>query len=167
MTPFDTDIHVPLVVVGPGVAAGKIQSDITMNIDLYPTFVDLAGLPAAASVDGQSLVGVLQGQPGLGRTIALVEHKQAPMTKDDPDATDAKAGDPPTYVAMRMKDALYVEYLKTGEVSYYDLTTDPYALTNIAPTLPADKLAALHDALEANHTCSGVKECGAAQSLTP
>ena len=168
MTPFDTDIHVPLIVVGPGVAAGKSVPDIVMNIDLYPTFLELAGLPASANDDGQSLAGLLHGKAGPGRTIAVVEHKQTAPSKDNPDTAEPKAGDPPTYVALRMKDALYVEYLDgSGEVGYYDMKTDPYQLHNIAPTLSADRLAALHDALNANHTCAGVKQCSAAQALTP
>ena len=168
MTPFDTDIHVPLIVVGPGVAAGKRVTDIAMNIDLYPTFLDLAGLPASASVDGQSLAGLLQGKAGPGRTIAVVEHKHSAPSKDDPDAAEAKAGDPPTYVALRLMDAMYVEYLDgSGEVGYYDLKSDPYELHNIAATLSADRLKALHDAVQANHGCSGVTSCGAAQRLTP
>ena len=167
MTPFDTDIHVPMVVVGPKVPAGKTVEDIVMNIDLNPTFVALAGLPASATVDGQSLLGLLQGGAGPGRAIAVVEHKHTKQSVDDPDVTDAKAGDPPTYVALRMKDALYVEYVDTNEVSYYDLTKDPYELHNIAATLPAAKLKALHDALLANHSCAGASQCAAAQAMTP
>ena len=168
MTPFDTDINVPLVVVGPGVPAGKTVSDMAMNIDLLPTFLDLAGLPVAASVDGQSLAGLLRGGAGPNRSIAVVEHKQSASSANDPDATDSKAGDPPTYVALRMKDALYVEYLGgSGEVAYYDLKADPDALHNIAATLPAARLKALHDALQANHTCAGTRQCAAAQALKP
>lgn len=167
MTPFDTDIHVPMVVVGPKVPAGRTVEDIVMNIDLDPTFVALAGLPASATVDGQSLVALLQGGAGPGRAIAVVEHKNSKPSANDPDVTDAKAGDPPTYVALRMKDALYVEYADTKEVSYYDLTKDPYELHNIAASLPAAKLKALHDALLANHSCAGASQCAAAQAMRP
>ena len=168
MTPFDVDIRVPMVVVGPGVAAGSRVDDIAMTIDLYPTFADLAGLPPVARVDGHSLVPVLTGKPGPVRNIAVVEHLRTAMTPDDPDASDPKAGDPPTYVALRMKDALYVEYLDgSNEVSYYDLTTDPHQLRNIAHTLSAARLKALHAAAVANHTCAGAAECGAAQALKP
>ena len=168
MTPFDTDIHVPLVVVGPGVAAGSRNPDITMNVDFYPTFLDLAGLPASATVDGHSLVPALTGQSGPRRTMAVVEHKRPAPSADDPDTSGPKAGDPPTYVALRMADTLNVEYLDgSGEVGYYDMTTDPDQLHNIARTLSPARLAALHEAAVANHTCAGVVECGAAQAMTP
>jgi len=38
MTAFDTDIHVPLVVTGPGVAHGRTLDNLVENIDLCPTF---------------------------------------------------------------------------------------------------------------------------------
>jgi N-acetylglucosamine-6-sulfatase len=168
MTPFDIDIKVPMVVVGPGVAAGSRVDHIAMTIDLYPTFADLAGLPASPDVDGHSLVPVLRGEAGPLRNIAVVEHERAAFEEGDPDASDPKAGDPPTYVALRMRDALYVEYLDgSEEVSYYDLTADPHQLKNIAHTLPTARLKALHEAAQANLTCKGAVECGAAQALTP
>ena len=168
MSPFDTDIQVPLVVLGPGIAAGSRNADITMNIDLYPTFVELAGLPASASVDGHSLVPALTGQSGPRRAIALVEHKRSGPSAANPDAADPKAGDPPTYIALRMQDSLYVEYLDgSGEVSYYDMTSDPDQLRNIAHTLSPARLKALHEAALANQACAGAAECGAAQAMTP
>ena len=168
MTPYDFDIKVPLVVVGPGIAAGTREDDIAMNIDLYPTFADLAGLAPLPTVDGHSLVPALTGKPGPVRNLAVVEHTRPDRSADDPDASDPKAGDPPTYVALRMRDALYVEYLDgSGDVSYYDLTTDPDQLSNIAHTLPAARLKSLHEAAVANLTCAGAMECGTAQALTP
>ncbi len=168
MTPFDFDIQVPMIVVGPGVAAGSRVDDIAMTVDLFPTFADLAGLPTATEVDGHSLVPILMGKPGPVRNMAVVEHKRAPFAEGDPDASDPKAGDPPTYVALRMRDALYVEYLDgAGEVSYYDMTGDPHQLRDIAHTLSAERLKALHAAAVANSTCKGAAQCGAAQALTP
>jgi len=168
MTAFDTDIRVPLVVVGPGVAAGGRVDDITMSIDLYPTFTDPAGLPASAEVHGQSLVSLLRGGAGPARSLAVVEHTRPVRSSDDPDASDIRAGDPPTYVALRMKDSLYVEYLEgEGEVSYYDMTSDPHQLRNIAHTLSPARLKALHAAAMANLTCKGAVDCAAAQALRP
>ena len=168
MSPYDTDIRVPLIVVGPGIAPGTRSDAIAMNIDFYPTFTDLAGLAPSPKVDGQSLVPTLKGQPGPQRSLAVVEHKRTVPNADDPDAAPPKAGDPPSYVALRMKDALYVEYLDgSGEISYYDLTNDPHELRNIAHTLSGARLKALHEAAVANHTCVGAAECGAAQAMSP
>ena len=54
-TAFDTDIHVPLIVSGPGVPAGRTVSQLASNIDLAPTFETLAGLKVRNSIDGHSL----------------------------------------------------------------------------------------------------------------
>lgn len=173
MTPFDTDIHVPLVVVGPGIAAGQTVTDIAMNIDLAPTFTDIAGVPPLATFDGHSLLGLMQGGTAPPRAMAVVEHEGNPLDPADPDteqlaAGDPEPGNPPSYVALRMMDALYVEYLDgTGVVGYYDLKSDPYALHNIAPTLPATRLQALHTAAKAAHTCKGTVQCGAAMANAP
>jgi N-acetylglucosamine-6-sulfatase len=165
-TPFDTDIRVPLVVVGPGVTPASSTDAITMNIDFAPTFRELAGLRPSATVDGQSFAATLRGKPGHQRTLAVVEHIHAGKRRDNPDEHTNKSGNPPSYMALRLKDAMYVEY-EGGDISYYDLKTDPYELRNIADTLPPQRLKALHDATQANHTCVGTAACLAAQSLTP
>ena len=46
-TPYDSDVHVPLLVVGPGVRPGE-RAALTTNLDLAPTLEDLAGLRPAA-----------------------------------------------------------------------------------------------------------------------
>ena len=167
-TPFDTDIHVPLIVVGPGIAAGRTADQVAMNIDFYPTFAELAGVAVPASVDGHSLVAALHGAPGPWRSIAVVEHEGDTPDPNNPDMPAAKSGNPPTYAAMRLPEAMYVEYLDgSGVIGYYDLKTDPYELHNIAATLSADKKKALHEALAANQACKGQTACWAAQSLTP
>ena len=62
MTAFDTDIRVPLVVVGPGIRPGTRIDALTENIDLAPTFEELAGHTPPPSVDGRSLVPLLEGR---------------------------------------------------------------------------------------------------------
>ena len=54
-TAYDTDTHVPLLVVGPGVVPGAREATVS-NIDLAPTFEDLAGLESPAYRSGISLV---------------------------------------------------------------------------------------------------------------
>lgn len=170
MTPFDTDIHVPLVVVGPGIAAGTTIDKTAMNIDFYPTFAEWSGSPANPDVDGHSFAGLLQGKESdAWRSIALVEHKHDDgKTSTDPDKPAKQSGNPPDYAALRMPGALYVEYEDgSGLIGYYDMTNDPYQLHNIAGTLSPEKRKALHEALLANTACKGHDQCWAAQSMTP
>ncbi len=156
MTAYDTDIQVPLIVVGPGVATGKVIDEITENIDLCPTFTDLGGNAGATKPDGRSLVPLLLGAPTADwRQAALIEHHRPDdFAPGDPDAPSSFAANPISYEALRTTDALYVEY-ENGEVNLYDLPSDPYELRNVAPSTPKDVLDKYSAALAAMKTCAG------------
>ena len=68
MTAFDTDIHVPLVVTGPGVVHGRTRDEVVENVDLCPTFAEFAGVAIPATADGHTLVALLGQEPYPGRT---------------------------------------------------------------------------------------------------
>lgn len=56
-------IHVPLVMAGPGIAAGQPSSGMAMVSDIAPTLLDLAGGSAKpGEFDGGSLLPVLAGE---------------------------------------------------------------------------------------------------------
>ena len=75
-TPYDTDIHVPLIVRGPGVPAAKKVSGMAREIDLAPTFAAWSHASVPAFVDGTSLASLLgRGKPARSLPKdALVEH---------------------------------------------------------------------------------------------
>ena len=163
MTAFDTDIHVPLIVTGPGVPAGRTIDEIVENIDLCPTFTELGFAATPANVDGHSLVPLLRGQqPDAWRTAALIEHRGPLRQLADPDMPGPRGGNPPTYEAIRMPHALYVEYA-TGEKEYHDLAADPDELHNTFGSLSAEEKASLHATLEAVQTCRDAVNCWAAE----
>jgi arylsulfatase A-like enzyme len=163
-TAFDTDIRVPLIVVGPSVRSGT-EATLAENTDLAPTFEELTGTPVPASVDGRSLVPLLRGEHDARAPDAvLVEHHGPSLSKDDPDRPGPASGNPPSYTAIRTLDALYVEY-KGGDREYYDLRTDPYELDNTVATLPPARLARLQRTLHDLRTCHGSRRCSAAARL--
>ena len=55
-TAFDTDIHVPLIVTGPGVNANSTVDYFASNIDLCATFADLTG-GRSSKHDGGPIAG--------------------------------------------------------------------------------------------------------------
>lgn len=57
-------IRVPMIVKGPGIAAGSTFHDNVVNYDLLPTFVDWAGGDPTElkEIDGVSLAGYLRGE---------------------------------------------------------------------------------------------------------
>ncbi|MCF3960264.1 sulfatase family protein [Streptomyces fuscigenes] len=159
-TPYDTDIKVPLIAVGPGIPAGKRVTAPAENVDLNPTFQDLAGAQPPSTVDGRSLVGLLHGgkQPDDWRQAVLVEHHHPASKKGDPDAAPDDAGNPPSYEALRTADALYVEYAD-GEREYYDTSADPGELKNLAASMSSSRRASLHATLVALEHCHGTASC--------
>ncbi|WP_199747922.1 MULTISPECIES: sulfatase family protein [Actinomadura] len=161
MTPYTVDVRVPFVFVGPGIGGGGRVSHIVQNTDMAPTFLELAGAPVPAATDGRSLAPFLRGDaPADWRDTALVEHVKPAYSELDPDRQDALPGAPTTYNALRTTDMLYVEYAD-GEREYYDLTRDPHHLSNIAATLPPERLRTLTARLYALTRCAG-SACGAA-----
>jgi len=166
MTPFDTDIQVPLVVVGPGIAKGEAMNDITENIDLCPTFTDLGGAQGPTRPDGRSLVPLLLGasDPSRRQSALIEHHRPNDFEMTDPDAPIPHSADPITYEALRTADALYVEY-EDGEIGFYDLKTDPYELKNIAGTMVEADLEKYRTALAASRLCRGSEACLEAQRI--
>ena len=165
MTAYDTDIHVPLIVTGPGVLAGVAIDEIVENVDLCPTFTELGSAAAPPNVDGRSVVPLLHGQKVADwRTVALVEHRGPHKDPTDPDAPAMRSGNPITYQAVRAKHAVYVEY-EDGEKEFHDLAADPDELRNTYTSLPDDEKATLHATLEAVKNCHDAKSCAAANAL--
>ena len=159
MTAYDTDIHVPLIVTGPGISAGRAVDQIAENIDLCPTFTDLAGAAAPPNVDGLSLVPLLHGQSvNAWRSAALVEHHGPVREPADPDLPGVRSGNPATYEAIRTEDALYVEYAD-GEKEYHALRTDPDELRNTFSSVPGNLKKALHETVAAAASCRGAEAC--------
>jgi choline-sulfatase len=71
---FEGSARVPLMVAGPGIKAGKHLAPVS-NLDLTPTFCDLAGISPddiAAWTDGESLMPVVEG--GVRTAPVLMEY---------------------------------------------------------------------------------------------
>ncbi len=128
-TPYEEAIRVPFavrydeLVKNPGTESKKM----VLNIDLAPTFADLAGV-TMPKVDGKSFVALLSGNDGVWRTDFLIEHAKDKSRTGERRNIAAKI---PPYCALRGENFSYVNY-KTGEQELYDLFADPYQLDNLA-----------------------------------
>ena len=175
-TAFDTDIHVPLIVAGPGVPHHRVVPQVAQNVDLYPTFVQLAGAKADRPVEGHSLVPLLQPAKAVPswRSVALVEHQKS-NDASDPDF-EGGGSNPTTYEAIRISakhlsgfkgavDAVYVEYKNPQhETEFYDIKKDPYEQRNVAAQLTAAQRTELHRILAGLETCHTAGACWSAAS---
>lgn len=58
--PYETDVHVPFLARGPGIAPGTRIPQLIANIDMAPTIIDILGLPPNPDHDGTSFLPLLQ-----------------------------------------------------------------------------------------------------------
>jgi arylsulfatase A-like enzyme len=158
-TAFDSDVRVPLVVVGPGVRRGAVSSALAGTVDLAPTFEAWARAPRARGRDGRSLLGVLAGRtPRSWRRALLIEHTHPGVVRGDPDVQGWAEGKPSSYRALRTRRFTYVEYAN-GERELYDRRRDPGELRNIAGRLSRARRARLHGWLARYRACRGARQC--------
>jgi N-acetylglucosamine-6-sulfatase len=146
-TPYEESVRVPLVIRGPGVAAGSSTNKLVLNTDYLPTFMDLAGARTPPYVDGRSLLPVLTGSSTSSwRTAILIEGDKYPEDPEIP--VDIN------YDGIRTSTSKYIEY-EGGFRELYDLSpgADPNEQTNTYygadPTMaPRPALKARLDALK-------------------
>jgi arylsulfatase A-like enzyme len=118
---YEDSIRMPFVVRMPGQRNGATVDAMTLNIDLAPTILDLAGVSRPASMQGRSLREFLQGRtPGDWRTAFLYEY-----FREDPFPT-------PTMFAVRTDSAKLIRYPGHEDwTELYDLLADPHEMTNL------------------------------------
>jgi arylsulfatase A-like enzyme len=118
---YEPGLHVPLLVRGPGVKADIVPEQFVVNVDLAPTFLDLAGLPIPASMQGRSLVPLLRGEsPADWRTSVYYRYYHDP-------------GDHNTAAHLGVRTATHklVHYWKEDAYEMFDLTQDPTEHRNL------------------------------------
>jgi len=119
---YEEGLRIPFIIRYPRLfPKGKLVDDMVLNIDLAPTWLDLAGLPAHPGMHGTSFKEVALGnKPADWRKSFLSYYKK-------------ELGDTPTCVGVRTETAKLIYYKGQPEFTEaYDLTKDPYELQNLA-----------------------------------
>ena len=116
---YEESIRVPLVVWDGREKVARSTDSIALNVDLLPTFVHLAGDNATPDIDGRSLVPILINNSVSVRNNFLIHHTN---TAETPTVTEK---------AVRGLQYSYAVRSDGGEF-LFDLTADPYQLTNLA-----------------------------------
>ncbi len=125
-TNYELDTRTPLIVAAPGLSrTGARVTGLVELLDLYPTLVDLAGLPPASGLEGVTLVPWLRDPHRPGKDLAVSQH---------PHPSYGKA----THMGytLRTPRLRYVEWrdLPTGAVTaqeLYDHEKDPKETLNL------------------------------------
>jgi len=122
--PYEGSAHIPFMVRGPKVKAGTVCDQVVCLEDIMPTVLDLAGCDIPASVEGKSLVPILQGDADhLDREFIHGEHATCySYEQANHFLTDGREK--------------YVWITHNGEEQLFDLVEDPGELCNLA-ALPA------------------------------
>ncbi len=157
-TGYEEDIRVPMVMRGPGVPKGGHIGAMALNIDLAPTFADMAGVRTPEFVDGRSFLPLLADPGHPWRRSFLIERRQLEqqyidlaeqqgVTRDQLDRHAYLEG-------LRTHEWAYMEYA-TGERELYNVQDDPYELDNLIGTADPALAAALAAHLGKLARCAG------------
>jgi arylsulfatase A-like enzyme/Tfp pilus assembly protein PilF len=65
---YNSTIHVPLLIAGPGVRSARIRDNVS-HIDIFPTACELLGVPLPTPLHGESLVPLMRGAKRPARPI--------------------------------------------------------------------------------------------------
>ncbi len=133
---YEESLRIPMLVRYPRLfGKGKTVDDMVLNIDLAPTFLDLAGVPIPSEMQGASWKELAAGRrPASWRQSFFAEYYK-------------ELGNVPTCYAIRTTTHKLVKYPGRPEFTeLFDLTADPFEIKNLATD------AALKEKLEAELT---------------
>jgi arylsulfatase A-like enzyme len=139
--PYEESIRVPLIVADPRMPSeerGTTNDALTLNVDLAPTILAAAGIPAPPRMQGQDLAPLYleddsskDGTPW--RNEFFYEHPTITNTSRIPSSE-----------ALVRKDIKYIVWPDFGREQLFDLATDPQETTDvIADPAYAGRLAEL------------------------
>jgi arylsulfatase A-like enzyme len=137
---YDESLRIPMLVRYPKrVPKGQTEDAMVLNVDVAPTFLDLAGLPVPAAMQGRSLKPFLQGTGARSRDAFFYSYfyeRGYPTT--------------PTTLAVRAPDAKLIKYPGHDEwTELFDLKADPYETKNLWNVASArslrDRMTATYD----------------------
>lgn len=127
---YEGGIRVPLIVRVPRVTkAGRTTDVPVVSMDLYPTLLELAGVPQRPDqhADGLSIVRVLEGADSLGRDALYWHYPHYHGSTWTPGA------------AIRVGDWKLVEFYEQGAAELYHLKSDIAESRDLFDKHPAKK----------------------------
>jgi arylsulfatase A-like enzyme len=110
---YEHSMRSPLILVGPGVPAGKSTDAFTYLLDLYPTICGLTGITPPAGLDGYDLAPLWTGQREQVRDSIFLPFQDIMR-------------------AVRDRRWKLIQYPQINHTQLFDLESDPHEMTNLA-----------------------------------
>ncbi len=123
-TLWDDGTRVPLLFAGPGVKPKQLCGKPAELLDMYPTLVDLCGLPKVEGLEGRSLLPQLRDATAAREFPAITTHNHDNH-------------------GIRSEKWRYIVYAD-GSEELYDMVKDPNEWTNLAGDPEYAKVIAEH-----------------------
>lgn len=136
-SPWEESLRVPLLIRAPGLMqpGSKVNNAPVSLLDIYPTLVDLCGLPKdnrmnekGAFLDGHSMRALIENPSakswdGPAAALSMIFNQGKPKRPAE------------HHYSIRSRDFRYIRY-STGQEELYDHRTDPNEWHNIAQSSP-------------------------------
>jgi arylsulfatase A-like enzyme len=117
----EPSIRVPLAIRYPKrIAAGTARKEMILDTDLAPTFLDLAGVPIPANLQGKSVLPLAKAPDPSFRKEWYYEYYEWP----NPEAVRPHRG-------IRTERHKLIHYVEQDEFELYDLASDPDETQNL------------------------------------
>jgi arylsulfatase A-like enzyme len=120
-TLFDEIVQVPLILSAPATIEPGVVRTQVRSIDLMPTLLDLAGLPARET-DGESLLPLMDGREQGDRPAVIAGTDMGSLTK----------------LAVRLPPWKLILDVESGEEEAYRLDVDPRELDSRPADVPPE-----------------------------
>ena len=119
---YEESIRMPFLVRWPaGIKPGTRRDALALNIDFAPTFLQAAGLPVPADMQGRSLLSVLRSRtPADWRTSMYYRYYH------DPGDHNTRA-----HYGVRTRTHKLIYFWKKDQWELFDLRKDPHELHNL------------------------------------
>jgi arylsulfatase A-like enzyme len=130
---YEDALRVPLVLVGPGVPAGRRVGASVSLVDLAPTLLDLLGLPATATMEGRSLRPLVRADGSDREAFSQTYYGEGMVALR---TGDVKYVFKPKRVGAGARPGSDPPFADASEEWLFDLTTDPGETKNLAPGDP-------------------------------
>jgi arylsulfatase A-like enzyme len=146
---YTPSLHVPLVLSGPGIPAGRRVEGVIRTPDLFPTLLDALSLATPEAIAGRSFLDAANGRRPLERRESFSEARFAPYQ-----ALTSRSDVKPK---IAVRDDRFTAVLRVDDdvVELYDRAADPAETTDLLasevrdPSIVDEVRALLNDGMRA------------------